>query len=176
MFRPTKSFIASSTRSPGEQQINLIRRRFYSIRYTSMYAGELAGAYRLQSYNFISIPNYMQSLASVIRSNRKKDANVVQWFVTARLDGTSKPLRSSQLSMEDYLQLDEWQPSKARPGKKSVSIRLLHTYVAIRYCAFLVWKENNTIASIDTLPLRRRRTSALVFEPQIPNKSRTSFL
>ncbi|XP_026730170.1 YLP motif-containing protein 1-like isoform X2 [Trichoplusia ni] len=38
----------------------------------------------------------------------------------ARLDGTSKPLRPSQLSMEDYLQLDDWKPSKATPGKKSV--------------------------------------------------------
>ncbi|XP_053608288.1 YLP motif-containing protein 1-like isoform X4 [Plodia interpunctella] len=38
----------------------------------------------------------------------------------ARLDGTSKPLRPSQLSMEDYLQLDDWQPSKSQPGKKSV--------------------------------------------------------
>ncbi|XP_022826444.1 YLP motif-containing protein 1-like isoform X1 [Spodoptera litura] len=38
----------------------------------------------------------------------------------ARLDGTSKPLRPSQLSMEDYLQLDEWTPNKAQPGKKSV--------------------------------------------------------
>ncbi|XP_050668806.1 YLP motif-containing protein 1-like isoform X1 [Leptidea sinapis] len=38
----------------------------------------------------------------------------------ARLDGTSKPLRSSQLTMEDYLQLDDWTPSKAKPGKKSV--------------------------------------------------------
>ncbi|KAF9424265.1 hypothetical protein HW555_000658 [Spodoptera exigua] len=38
----------------------------------------------------------------------------------ARLDGTSKPLRPSQLSMEDYLQLDDWTPNKAQPGKKSV--------------------------------------------------------
>ncbi|XP_028178398.1 YLP motif-containing protein 1-like isoform X1 [Ostrinia furnacalis] len=37
-----------------------------------------------------------------------------------RLDGTSKPLRPSQISMEDYLQLDEWTPNKAKPGKKSV--------------------------------------------------------
>ncbi|XP_069360058.1 YLP motif-containing protein 1-like isoform X4 [Maniola hyperantus] len=38
----------------------------------------------------------------------------------ARLDGTSKPLRPSQLSMEDYLQLDDWKPSVAKPGKKTV--------------------------------------------------------
>ncbi|XP_047028174.1 putative uncharacterized protein DDB_G0282133 isoform X1 [Helicoverpa zea] len=38
----------------------------------------------------------------------------------ARLDGTSKPLRPSQLSMEDYLQLDDWTPNTAKPGKKSV--------------------------------------------------------
>ncbi|KAJ0176152.1 hypothetical protein K1T71_008326 [Dendrolimus kikuchii] len=38
----------------------------------------------------------------------------------ARLDGTSKPLRSSQLSMEDYLQLDDWKPNTAKPGKKTV--------------------------------------------------------
>ncbi|KAJ8719583.1 hypothetical protein PYW08_011758 [Mythimna loreyi] len=38
----------------------------------------------------------------------------------ARLDGTSKPLRPSQLSMEDYLQLDDWTPNQAKPGKKSV--------------------------------------------------------
>ncbi|XP_022112361.2 YLP motif-containing protein 1 isoform X2 [Pieris rapae] len=37
----------------------------------------------------------------------------------ARLDGTSKPLRP-KLSMEDYLQLDEWTPNKAKPGKKTV--------------------------------------------------------
>ncbi|XP_050343990.1 YLP motif-containing protein 1-like isoform X2 [Nymphalis io] len=40
----------------------------------------------------------------------------------ARLDGTSKPLRSSQLSMEDYLQLDDWTPNTAKPGKKTVLI------------------------------------------------------
>ncbi|XP_039756821.1 YLP motif-containing protein 1-like isoform X3 [Pararge aegeria] len=38
----------------------------------------------------------------------------------ARLDGTSKPLRPSQLSMEDYLQLDEWKPNVSKPGKKTV--------------------------------------------------------
>ncbi|CAG9583172.1 unnamed protein product [Danaus chrysippus] len=38
----------------------------------------------------------------------------------ARLDGTSRPLRSSQLSMEDYLQLDDWKPNTAKPGKKTV--------------------------------------------------------
>ncbi|XP_013172902.1 PREDICTED: uncharacterized protein LOC106121689 isoform X1 [Papilio xuthus] len=38
----------------------------------------------------------------------------------ARLDGTSKPLRPSQLSMEDYLQIDEWKPNIAKPGKKTV--------------------------------------------------------
>ncbi|KOB70911.1 putative YLP motif containing 1, partial [Operophtera brumata] len=37
----------------------------------------------------------------------------------ARLDGTSKPLRPSQLSMEDYLQIDDWTPNKAKPGKKT---------------------------------------------------------
>ncbi|XP_072929858.1 uncharacterized protein [Epargyreus clarus] len=38
----------------------------------------------------------------------------------ARLDGTSKPLRPSQLSMEDYLQLDDWKPNVSKPGKKTV--------------------------------------------------------
>ncbi|CAG4961979.1 unnamed protein product [Colias eurytheme] len=38
----------------------------------------------------------------------------------ARLDGTSKPLRPSKLSMEDYLQLDDWTPNQAKPGKKTV--------------------------------------------------------
>ncbi|CAH2041476.1 unnamed protein product, partial [Iphiclides podalirius] len=38
----------------------------------------------------------------------------------ARLDGTSKPLRPSQLSMEDYLQIDDWKPNVAKPGKKTV--------------------------------------------------------
>ncbi|CAG4996488.1 unnamed protein product [Parnassius apollo] len=38
----------------------------------------------------------------------------------ARLDGTSKPLRPSQLSMEDYLQIDDWQPNVSKPGKKTV--------------------------------------------------------
>ncbi|CAG9788052.1 unnamed protein product [Diatraea saccharalis] len=38
----------------------------------------------------------------------------------AKLDGISKPLRPSQLSMEDYLQLDDWTPNKAVPGKKTV--------------------------------------------------------
>lgn len=43
-------------------------------------------------------------------------------IVAARLDGTSKPLRPSQLSMEDYLQLEDWKPNTAKPGKKTVSI------------------------------------------------------
>lgn len=57
--------------------------------------------------------------------------------VTARLDGTSKPLRPSQLSMEDYLQLDDWKPTTAKPGKKTVSIHynknytFLHKYKTI---------------------------------------------
>ncbi|KPJ06542.1 YLP motif-containing protein 1 [Papilio machaon] len=38
----------------------------------------------------------------------------------ARLDGTNKPLRPSQLSMEDYLQIDDWKPNVAKPGKKTV--------------------------------------------------------
>ncbi|XP_013136278.1 PREDICTED: YLP motif-containing protein 1-like isoform X2 [Papilio polytes] len=38
----------------------------------------------------------------------------------ARLDGTSRPLRPSQLSMEDYLQIDDWKPNVAKPGKKTV--------------------------------------------------------
>ncbi|XP_063538719.1 YLP motif-containing protein 1 isoform X1 [Cydia strobilella] len=38
----------------------------------------------------------------------------------ARLDGTSKPLRPSHVSMEDYLQLDDWKPTTAKPGKKTV--------------------------------------------------------
>ncbi|CAK1582832.1 unnamed protein product [Parnassius mnemosyne] len=38
----------------------------------------------------------------------------------ARLDGTSKPLRPSQLSMEDYLQIDDWKPNVSKPGKKTV--------------------------------------------------------
>ncbi|XP_075977283.1 uncharacterized protein LOC142977327 isoform X2 [Anticarsia gemmatalis] len=47
----------------------------------------------------------------------------------ARLDGTSKPLRSSQLSMEDYLQLDDWKPNTAKPGKKTVPKMFVSTMV-----------------------------------------------
>lgn len=43
--------------------------------------------------------------------------------VAAKLDGVSKPLRTTSRTMEEYLRLDtEWTPSKpTRPGQKRVS-------------------------------------------------------
>lgn len=61
----------------------------------------------------------------------------------ARLDGTSKPLRHTTTTMEDFLQLDEWTEKKSDPKKKSVSIVYafvnfsnkfqLHNYLTINY-------------------------------------------
>ncbi|VVC94427.1 unnamed protein product [Leptidea sinapis] len=57
------------------------------------------------------MPQYLMCIWKTLWSRLRK---------TTFKNKTSKPLRSSQLTMEDYLQLDDWTPSKAKPGKKSV--------------------------------------------------------
>lgn len=51
---------------------------------------------------------------------RKIPLRCVEWIFSARLDGTSKPMRHT--TIEDYLQMDGWDPPPASSnGKKRVS-------------------------------------------------------
>ncbi|KAG6440995.1 homeobox protein 2 isoform X2 [Manduca sexta] len=78
----------------------------------------------------------------------------------ARLDGTSKPLRPSQISMDDYLQIDDWTPNQAKPGKKSVfklirTKRVVNTADTVTYSTLFIYdiEESN---STDIKLLRHR--------------------
>lgn len=67
------------------------------------------------------------------------------FLVLARLDGINKPLRHSQTTMEDYLQLeDEPEVAEGKPGQKRVNSRLfmsLFPSLIVRKIIrrFLVW-------------------------------------
>lgn len=47
--------------------------------------------------------------------------------------------------MEDYLQLDEWKPNKAKPGKKTVSMHFKQTFgIKTRHIIYFFTKKNYT--------------------------------
>jgi hypothetical protein len=53
----------------------------------------------------------------------EKVCSTFTYFIAARLDGISKPLRPAA-TIEDYLQLDGWEPSQqpSTPGQKRVTM------------------------------------------------------
>lgn len=75
---------------------------------------------------------------------------IVSFCVSAKLDGTSKPLKPSR-TMEDFLQLDEWTPTETKSGKKRVCIlyqtrtqnlRTLSSLMIVNDRHFVFYKSN----------------------------------